>query len=145
MKIELKKIIRPLSLAEYAPEYVNESGEPVTLWCWVNPPRALTEARISRSQEGEALLAELKSLNAAEAGQSARAGEILKELAAIGQEAVEWLSVILSQGPAETQMSSEELAALAEESQENDPQLYPWILRSAWQMITEYRMTKKKA
>lgn len=143
MKIDFKRIVRPLDLSGYAPEYVNE-GAPVVLQVWVNPPRWMTEARIERSQVGQALQEELKMLLAGQE-QAERIRAILEELVAIGQESITWLSEVLSQGPEETRMSVDEVKALFEEGQEHDPGLYRWIMREAWQMGVDYRGQKKKA
>jgi hypothetical protein len=57
---------------------------------------------------------------------------------------MDWLAEILSQGPEESRMSTWEIGELAADGHENDPKLYQWIMRQAWQMIIDYRTLKKK-
>lgn len=161
MKIEIVKIVRPLYLRNYAPEY----GD-MALQVWVNPPRKANEQRQDRMMEAARLIVEMKELLVSvAAGQAPSEGESLaeqtiyaeqgapesriKEIAQyvtqIGLEMIDWLAEIWSQGAEETWMSREELRAFIVEADESDPRLYAWLLSETLRMIDEHRSMEKKS
>jgi hypothetical protein len=145
MRIEIEKVLQNLPLAEYAPEYGEKH-----LVVWVNPSRKVLQERIAQAERGQALRSELDELHTS-AGQKpaeqalARARTVVEELSVIGRDSLAWMSEILSQGAEDTRMSAEELTAFVADCEELDPGFWPWISKMVWQMISDYRLQKKKA
>ncbi|PKN93019.1 MAG: hypothetical protein CVU44_11345 [Chloroflexi bacterium HGW-Chloroflexi-6] len=137
MKIEIPKIVRPLPLADYAPEY----GEAV-LQVWVNPPKALKDEMQACLVLTESVLEELRKLKGPE--HKAKRAELSAKMDEIGEQIIGWLSKLWSQGPEATRLSIEDVKALIDNTRENDPVLYPWIVKRSWTMILEYRAGVKK-
>lgn len=116
MDINVPKIVRPLALAEYAPELA-----PLTLQVWVNPPRKLLAEILDQETQSEELAAQRMH----------RLYEIIAEL---------W-----SQGPdPETHWTVDEVVKLIEEKRETDPALFGWLRTETFAMIGAYRNAKKK-
>lgn len=125
MKFEIPKIIRPLSLQDYAPELDTE------LHVWVNPPRDL--------------LNELFALNAAvaQAQKEAEAGKVVtKTLEEIGEKIAQWYVTVWSQG--EDKWTLEDVQKLIEFSMDTDPGLWPYMTGKTTTMIFEHRTRQKK-
>ena len=145
MKIEIAKIVQRLDLSAYAPEYGDKA-----LMVWVNPSRRILDERMEQARRGQALRAELDELrknidkNPIDATRE-RARVILVELGQIGTASLVWMAEILSQGPEETHVSTEDLTAFVAECDDLDPKFYPWISTRIWEMIGDYRTAKKKA
>jgi len=140
MQISIPKVVRPLPLRDYAPEY----GE-TALFVWCNPPARAMHACREQMLRGAELRDEINSLlTAKNVDISARMAEIAAELAAIGHEVVAWLAEVWSQGPAETRMRPDEIETLISEAAENDGRLYSWLLGQTLRLIDEYRSGIKK-
>lgn len=148
MKIEIQKVVQPLALNEYQPEYGDAK-----LMVWVNPPKSMTDERMEHLIQGSALRKELDAflmLNREGGAESVdeakeRIKEVLQEMKVLADEMIVWLAQIWSQGPEETRMSAEELTEFMEKCNESDPVLYSWLLDRTIQMIRDYRSKKKKA
>lgn len=139
MKIEVRKIVRALSLAEYADEY----GE-AAMAVWVNPPTSLYEQIDNSLLESERVLVELRKLAGASTRDDARMDALRAELAKIGEQMHAWLSEIWSQGEPETRMSIDDVKTLEADTRERDPALFRWLVRESWLLILEHRAGVKK-
>jgi hypothetical protein len=129
MKIEIRKVLRPLRLAEYAAEY----GE-TALAVWVNPPKALGDERVALARmtyEAKLAIAESEAESEAQAAGVAQLREA-------GEKTLAWLAKIWSQ---EEPWSVEEITQLYE----SDPALYQWLLRRTFEMVDEHRSAEKKS
>jgi hypothetical protein len=135
MEIKIPKIVRALPLSEYAHEY----GDAV-MQVWVNPPKARTDEMRELLGWFDTALAEARKCKDKERR------EVLKnELNGLGERIGEWLAEIWSQGSDPlTRMSIEDVRALAETTQENDPGLYKYLVGRTWSMILDHRMGIKK-
>lgn len=129
MKIEIKKVVRDLSLGEYASEY-----EGLTVKVWVNPDRGTVAERDNLQVEFNRQMTDA-STNAAllDAMQAWVADVYLPAIFA-------WYARIWSQGEESTHWTIEELKAL----DERDPALYDWMKKRSFQMIVEHRNREKK-
>lgn len=132
MKISIPKIIRPLRLAEYAPEY----GE-AQVQVHVNPSRE-TLHKVIHARRSIAALAEKGAGEAPE--------KYLKELEKLVKQITGWVAEIWSQGEdAETHWTIEEVDQIIQHSADTDPALWPWLLNSTLDLILEHREAAKKA
>lgn len=141
MKIEIKKVLKPLWLRDYAEEY----GENKLL-VWVNPPQGELQTQLEglskidemrnrlvemlREKDNPQIVEQIKSLS--------------EEMRVISDGFVTWLACIWSQGEPETHMNADELHEFIEQSNDSDPRLYPWLMISTIEMITEHRSQQKK-
>ncbi len=127
MPIKIPKIIRDMPLSEYAPEM----GEAV-LKVWVNPDRAFVKRFMDISNTTAASGLFGTGIEAA----TGKAPDTDLLLSA-------WYAELLSQGPAGTQVSGEELRDLFE----HDPALWGFIATKCWTLIDEHRtvLEKKRA
>jgi hypothetical protein len=145
MKIEIRKIVQPLQLSDYAPEY-----DDARLMVWVNPPKGLLETRTELAERANGLKRELQNalkLSEAETPMVVKDAVkgIAEELAGIGHEMVTWLATIWSQGEPETQFSAEELQEFILEAEESDPAFYVWLVDQTLLMIYSHRARQKKS
>lgn len=151
MKFKIPKILRPLRLSEYAPEF----GEEAVIQVWVNPPRdALNEhtalalasqAATKRFQEAMKRLQEAEKNKVENLEDLITAGtEASKEMAEIGKKLLAWFSTLWSQGPEETRWSMEDVTALVEHAAETDPKLWEWLTDESIALIVEHRTLAKK-
>lgn len=115
MKIIVPPLVRPIYLTDYAPELKDESGAPVVVWVWVNPPVAW----IARLNAG---LTDRQS------------GVNLDEMYAEA-----WSQ---HADPA-THWSAEDVRALI--AHETDPALFVWLARRTREEIEAHRAGEKKA
>ncbi|MBS4061463.1 MAG: hypothetical protein KG029_13775 [Bacteroidetes bacterium] len=139
MQIKLQKVLRPLNLAEYAPEY----GE-AAMVVWVNPPTSLYEQIDNSLRDSDRILGELRNLAGAETRDSARMNALRAELESTGEKMTAWLSEIWSQGQPETHMSIDDVKALEADTRENDPALFRWLIGQSWLLILGHRAGVKK-
>ncbi|RJX20821.1 MAG: hypothetical protein C4570_03430 [Ammonifex sp.] len=144
MKISIPKIVRPLRLAEYAPEY----GEAV-VWVHANPSRGklreLLEARRALAALTPALSQGPSPLAPLPEGEGE--GEIeahLREVDGLMKRIVAWLAENWSQGEAaETHWSVEEVEQVLEHAADSDPGLWPFLVGGTLDVILDYREMAK--
>jgi hypothetical protein len=153
-RFKVPKIVRPLRLEEYQPEY----GE-ATIWVWVNPPvellqqRQATVRRILEAQrELVSALQEMQKekISAEEkAAQEAQRQACVQRISEGGEETMRWISQVWSQHSDEANhWPLEEVEALVSETageNGNDPGLWSWLVQHTVEMIGEYRKSRKKA
>lgn len=138
MKIEIKRIVRPLLLSEFAPEY----GDTAVM-VWINPTKSLTDRWYALSKRANDMRQVLQAKVEAEASAD-EMREPLEQLTAAGNEIIAWLAEIWSQGPEETRFSEQDIKTLIETCQEEDTTLYRWLMDRTYQMIRDYRVEKKR-
>lgn len=136
MEIRIPKIVRPLALADYADEYGAAAMD-----VWLNPPTSLYEQIDATMRATDDLVAELRKVAETD---KARADEIRDEINASSAKVNGWLSDIWSQGEPETHMSVDDIKKLADETKENDPALFRWLVAQTWLMILKHRAGLKK-
>lgn len=142
-RIPVAKVIKPLDLADFAPEYQ------AILHVWANPPKIKVQELIANMEASLAALSEIpRSVN--EPGTSEadkeKARAALNCLTELGEQKMAWLAEIWSQGPdPETHWTVEEIRTLIEETTDDEPRLYPWLVQHTQEIITEWRAGQKKA
>jgi len=146
MRISVPKIMRPIDLADYAPELVRPDGKPALVWVWVNPPRDLMDRRSRQIQVGADAYRTLAGSLPAAGGQTLTDDQrrrIMSDLHATGLEMASWFAEIWSQhSDAETHWTTDDVTTLG--INETDPSLYPWLQRRTLQLIHEHRDAEKK-
>jgi len=131
MKISIPRIVKELSLSEYAPEM-----DEAVIEVWVNPPREL----LARWDAQAAAVAEARTLLDNDPAAAAR---LLNEL---GQQQMEIMAELWSQAPDEAgHWTVEEVQALVAGAAETDPRLWSWLVRRTFELISEHREARKKA
>lgn len=135
MPLTFPKVLRPLDLGEYGPDY-----EGMVLTVWVNPPREMRKRWVTISGDIRNVQQVMGTEKTAEAGQRT-SDEHVEKIAAAGKASIEWLAEILNQGDEETHCSQEQLIELADVS----PGLYGWLFHQVFFSILEYRAGKKKS
>jgi hypothetical protein len=125
MRFDIPAIVRPLSLADYAPEME------VTLQVWVNPPRSTIQKYFQ---------------SAMDIGEAIRAGgpDAVAKIEAAGLVVIEWAAEIWSQGEDDTRWSVEDVTALQNGCMETDPALWGWLINRTVEMIADHRAASKK-
>jgi hypothetical protein len=128
-KINVPKVVRPLKLAEYAPEFEGE------ILVWVNPPRSILSMYAGLAGAAEGALVELRAAGTEEAAQ---------KVEKTGRALIEWYAGIWSQGPEDTRWPVEQIKELIEGTVDTDPRLWPWLAAQTLRMISEHRAMVKK-
>jgi hypothetical protein len=154
VKIDIQKIVRPVRLGDYAPEYGGQ-----LLHVWVNPPRQMRldyqQIADELSQASKELELIVKSaMDAQEAGKSTPEseeevaglvsdyGERLEELA---RRLYAWFAVMWSQaGDEDTRWTTDDVVELVEACLDADPALWAWIQDEHWRLVREHREGLKK-
>ena len=141
MKFEIKPLVRPICLSEYAEEY----GEQV-IWVWVNQPRAVRVAHAEIVSDFEGVVEERRVLT--ESGDEvddqavAEHGEKLDELS---RRLYGWFADVWSRHPdEETHWTADDVDEMVDACLDADPRLWSWIQSEHWRLITEHREGVKK-
>lgn len=111
----IPRIVKAIELGDYAPELAGGR-----VYVWVNPPRDI------RRRYPEIL-------------------ELLNDKAnteSAGQQLMEWLSLIWSQGAPETHITTDDVAALV--GLDTDPALYGWLVKRTLDALIEHAAGGKK-
>lgn len=141
-RIRFRKILRPLDLGDYEPEY---SGQVITVW--VNPPISklgeLSEAREEVEAAFDAL-AEI-ALEDGDGGADSDLARGADRLTAANAAVYAWYSDLFSQDKnVDSHWTPEEVKEVAEASAVNDPGLWSFITGRAFAMALDYRTFRKK-
>lgn len=154
MKIDIQKIVRPIHLADYAPEYEGQ-----VIYVWVNPPRQLrldywgVSQEFSRAdEERTALLAETAKAIEEETltpDQQAAAAEQLegfgRSLNDLAMQLFGIMAEMWSQNEdAETHWTAQDINELVEACTNQDARLWSWIQEQHWRLIEDHRTGVKK-
>lgn len=139
MRFQVPKIVRPLTLTDYAPEMVKPgTAEPLIVWVWVNPPVALLDAYDEALERGRELAAKLEK---AAGDDEIRA--LAQELSANGRRFAEWFAEIWSQGKDEnTRWTAQDVLDMG--SSETDPGLHSWLSARTRELIRAHREGQQK-
>lgn len=149
MKIELRRIVRPVCLGDYAQEYGNE-----VIQVWVNPSRA---TRLELQAIGEASvqardrLNELANQNTDEFTEEERQ-QLTAELEELAEEFEQltvplyaWYAAVWSQhDDKETHWTADDVAELVRACQDADPALWSWLQDETLRLMREHRDGIKK-
>ena len=131
MKISIPKVVRPIRLSDYAPEF----GEQV-IGMWVNPPR---EKRLEFVDITERFAEVRGQIEATEDADELR--ELFDRIKALGVEIYTWYAEMWSQG--DDEWTGEDVQALAEAALNTDPGLWDFLQESSLDAMSEYRTRKK--
>ena len=144
MNLNIPSVLERLPLKEYHPDF----GERA-LFVWVNPTRALLDQRrellrelqqhIQNGVEKEKAFPE--DPEKAEQARQRAIDEYQAFLAEFNQRMYAWFAEIWSQGPDETHVSAEEIAAWDAQA----PAFVEWLTTRTWDMLAEHRARRKKA
>lgn len=151
MKIELRRITRPVRFRDYAEEY----GDEVKIHCWVNPSRA---KRLELQALGTASAQARDRLNglleqAAQDGIDEDAKEqiaaevtaLTDELETVMANLFEWYADLWSQHPdADTHWTPDDVRELVAACQDNDPALWDWLQDQSIQAMVDHRQGIRK-
>ena len=145
MKFDIPKVVKPLNLSEYAPEYGTYK-----IMVWVNPPREKIKYQselLARAIAAQKLMVEIDQKQVGEhEGITKSAEDLIREIGAVGDQMVEWFAEIWSQGiDAASHWSADDVRKLVEGSRDTDPQLWSWLTGKTIAMIREHRAAQKKA
>lgn len=134
--ITIPKIIRPVPLADYAPEL-----GAAAVWVWVNPPSSRLAQFYEARRVADALRPALA--RAIETQDADTFGRVRQELHQVGLEMGGVLSELWSQhSDAATHLSVQAVLDLA--VSDTDPGLYPWLLERSLALITAHQDRSKK-
>lgn len=139
MQINIPRIVRPVRLSDYAPEY----GEQV-IWMWVNPPRELRLEFQNAALELDQVRDSLRQMAPDEADPDIVAQHV-KRVEELGQELYAWYAHIWSQHEDETShFTADEVQELAALCLDSDPALWEFIQERALGLLKEHREGQKK-
>lgn len=139
MKIVIPKVIRKLSLKEYAPEIEGE------IEVWVNPPKDLLTNELAARVEARGVVDILSAMKSEKDKKADALKEKCKDqLVDIGNRRIAIFSELWSQGSEESRLSVEDLNKLIEEILPTDPNLFNWMADMTMIMINDYREVQKK-
>jgi hypothetical protein len=141
MQITIHKIVRPLALREFAPEYGDQ-----TVSVWVNPPRQLLEAYAPVQAESRAIGRHIQEL-AKKGGEITEADRqaVASMLSAVNQRFSAWFAEVWSQDEdPSTHATAEEVQSLSVYCESEDPALWKFLIQGTWQLIDEHRLHAKK-
>ena len=155
MKIEIKPLVRPIRLREYAEEYGDEA-----IWVWVNPPRRLRQEHQRIAEDFQAVMDEraalLKDLEQV-AATAEETGVAPSEpdpdvVASLDQQITELsrrlygvIAELWSQhDDAELHWTADDIEEMVEACSDADPPLWNWMQDELWRLILEHRQGIKK-
>ena len=131
MKINIPRVVRPVRLSDYAPEF----GEQ-TIEMWVNPPREKRLAFASITAEYKVIQ---DQLNAAEEGDDTTAQ--VERIVELAGELHAWYAEMWSQG--EDEWTAEDVGELVKVALDTDPGLWDFVQESSLDAMQAYRRQKK--
>jgi hypothetical protein len=147
MKLIIPKIVEKLNLSDYAEEWGDQ-----TMSVWVNPTKEISVLHDQNIDDANSVIVKLAELKAEretngdqwfeEFGKTQEA-DLIAALEVTNKNAMDWYSIIWSQGVENTRVTAEEVEELAETSQETDPMFYQWICAKTIEMIFAHRVNRK--
>jgi len=150
LKFNIPKVVRVLSMADYAPEMAE-----AVIHVWVNPPREkvkvyydlLADALVAQKAiaEGTKKIQELEEKGEPVEDVRADVNNSVERLTVAGNQIVAWMAEIWSQGSdPESRWTVEEIDRLIKDSRDTDPQLWAWLTARTRDLIIEHRSKQKK-
>lgn len=138
MDFKFPKIVRPIQLKEYAPEFGEEVVD-----VWVNPPRGELAVNFEQAKRHQELIVKMLSIAEKKNKKNPELQAIKDEEEATRKEIYGWFAKIWSQGPDEkNHWTAEEVETL--HKSETDPVFYRWLTVTTQTMINDWRMELKK-
>lgn len=151
MKFEIKPLVRPVRLSDYAEEYGDE-----TIWVWVNLPRLVRVAHFDIVRDFNAVVEERGELEA-QLAQAIEEGsdeseldesvvdEYTEKLNDLTARLYEWFATVWSKHEdSETHWTGEQVGEMVDACLDADPRLWSWIQDEHWRLINEHRDGVKK-
>ena len=152
MKINIPKIILPVSMTDYAPELDGQF-----LQVWVNPPKSklqeyddlVTELQARELESARTTLFPADETKEAESSGLLKTFEMLKHWlhikaqkkpVGIDEKLLCWYAEMWSQGSEETRWTVAELRLL----EDQDPAFLSWMIRKTWETRADHIQRKKK-
>ena len=149
MRIEIKPLVRPIHLSDYAAEYGDEA-----IWVWVNLPRQLRISHLEIVRDFEAVVDDRKELaeqfeqegDSAESESTERLiAEHEEKLNEISRRLYGWFATVWSKSEDEsTHWTTDEVSDLVDTCLDADPRLWTWIQDEHWRLVNEHREGVKK-
>lgn len=139
MKLNLPKIVRPVRLGDFAPEFEKrDDGTLAEVMVWINPPAPVVARYEELRARGVQVLEKIKgSQDDADALTAARA-----EFEAVAASLQALYAELWSQAGAETHWTAAEVKELAGDTE--NPTLFRWLTGRTIQMIYEHRSDLRK-
>lgn len=141
MRFEIKPLVRPIHLSDYAEEYGDEA-----IWVWVNLPRSLRVAHAEIVRDFEVVVDERKALAETPDDVTEEAvDEHARKLDGLSRRLYEWFAVVWSQHPDEdTHWTADDVDRMVDACLDADPRLWSWIQDEHWRLVNEHRDGVKK-
>ena len=141
MKFEIKPLVRPINLSEYAEEYGDQA-----IWVWVNIPRALRVAHAEIVRDFEVVTNERKALAEDPDDVTEEAvDEHAEKLDELSTRLYGWFAEVWSKHEdPETHWTAEDVDELVDVCLDSDPRMWSWIQDEHWRLVTEHREGVKK-
>lgn len=127
MGITIPKVVRPLPLTDYAPEFVQD-GKPVTVYVWCNPPRAVRRERMAMLDDRKALV---------EVPDAERDEAWARKFVELGERSAQLFAKLWSaHADPTTHWTAEDVIGLS--SNDTDPALFGWLTSRTLAMVDNY-------
>ena len=144
MKIEIKPLVRPVYLREYAEEYGDEA-----IWVWVNPPRLLRLEHWDIVKDFQAVVDDRTALiEALEEGAEPDADAVAsldQQIEELSRRLYGWFAKLWSKhDDADTHWTAGDVEGMVEACLDSDPRLWDWVQDRHWELVREHREGVKK-
>ena len=133
MRINIPKVVRPIRLSDYAPEFEDQA-----IGMWVNPPRdkRLEFAGITKR------FAEVRE-QIAKTEDRDELQDLFDRINEMGLEIYAWYADMWSQGEGYEEWTGEEVKEMVEAALDTDHALWDFLQESSLDAMKEYRTRKK--
>ena len=132
MKINIPKVVRPIALSDYAPEFGEQE-----IGMWVNPPR-------DKRLEFSGITKEYKEIQGQiEATEGDELTPLVERIMELAGKLHAWYAEMWSQSTKYEEWTGEEVKEMAEAALDTDPGLWDFIQESSLDAMAEYRTRKK--
>jgi len=143
MNFKIPKIIRPITLTDYAPEMVHDdgpdAGKPSAVYVWVNPPALL----LTRHGELRAQASRANKQLTTAASDKAALSAVAQELSSVGGGLAPLYAELWSQhADAQTHWTTQDVLDLA--NNEANPALFGWLTSRTIMAISDHRAGLRK-
>ena len=151
MKIDIRPLVRPIYLRDYADEYGDEA-----IYVWVNLPRKLRIEHFEIVRDFEVVVEDRKELEEqltqaiADGSEESELDEQVisdheEKLNEMSRRLYGWFATVWSQHQDEsTHWTTDEVNELVDTCLDADPRLWSWIQDEHWRLINEHREGVKK-
>ena len=132
MKINIPRVVRPVALSEYAPEFGDQA-----IQMWVNPPR---KVRLEFADIMDRYREVLSMIEEAESDDP-NLENLAEGIVIIAGELHGWYAQMWSQG--EDEWAAEDVKAFIEAALDTDPGLWDFVQEGCLDAMAAYRRQKK--